>query len=121
MRPCPTRDHNRINAEMAATEQFVVLDNWHARRAHQFMQETKTLRWPSALRCRRRGPQQRLPSAIRFVVDAFDISSVAIAKAHQLAASSGVRVTYQVADCDSFSWMPTLPFATACLREPSIA
>jgi SAM-dependent methyltransferase len=41
-----------------------------------------------------------------FVVDAFDISNVAIAKAQQFAAASGVTVTYQLADCDSFSWKP---------------
>lgn len=41
-----------------------------------------------------------------FVVDAFDISNVAIAKARQFAAASGVTATYQLADCDSFSWRP---------------
>jgi SAM-dependent methyltransferase len=39
-----------------------------------------------------------------FVVDAFDISSAAIKKARRLAAASDVTVTYQLADCDSFSW-----------------
>jgi 2-polyprenyl-3-methyl-5-hydroxy-6-metoxy-1,4-benzoquinol methylase len=41
-----------------------------------------------------------------FVVDAFDISSAAITKARRLAATSDVTVTYQLADCDSFSWKP---------------
>ena len=41
-----------------------------------------------------------------FMTDAFDISSVAVAKARRFAAASGVTVTYQLADCDSFSWQP---------------
>jgi SAM-dependent methyltransferase len=41
-----------------------------------------------------------------FAVDAFDISSVALAKARRLAAASDVTVNYQLADCDSFSWTP---------------
>jgi 2-polyprenyl-3-methyl-5-hydroxy-6-metoxy-1,4-benzoquinol methylase len=39
-------------------------------------------------------------------VDAFDISAVAISKAQQFAAASGVTVNYQLADCDSFQWKP---------------
>jgi len=39
-------------------------------------------------------------------VDAFDISGVAISKAQQFAAASGVTVNYQLADCDSFQWKP---------------
>ena len=39
-----------------------------------------------------------------FQVDAFDISEVGLAKARKLAASAGVKVSYQLADCDSFAW-----------------
>jgi SAM-dependent methyltransferase len=37
-------------------------------------------------------------------VDAFDISTVGVDKARSLAASQGVAVNYEVADCDSFGW-----------------
>ena len=37
-------------------------------------------------------------------VDAFDIAAVGVAKARRLAASQGVSVDFQVADCDSFPW-----------------
>lgn len=37
-------------------------------------------------------------------VDAFDISPVGVDKARKLAASAGVHVDYQVADCDNFAW-----------------
>lgn len=37
-------------------------------------------------------------------VDAFDISPVGVDKARKLAASAGVDVNYQVADCDNFAW-----------------
>ena len=65
-----------------------------------------------------------------FVVDAFDISSVAIAKAQQLAASSGVNVKYHLADCDSFFWKPAsfdgvaaifIQFADPALRNRMFA
>ena len=39
-----------------------------------------------------------------FQVDAFDISDVGLAKARKLAASAGVSVNYQLADCDGFAW-----------------
>lgn len=39
-----------------------------------------------------------------FQVDAFDISEVGLAKASKLAASAGVSVNYQLADCDGFAW-----------------
>jgi SAM-dependent methyltransferase len=38
------------------------------------------------------------------VVDAFDIAEVGVAKARALAARAGVRVHYQVADCDTYPW-----------------
>lgn len=38
------------------------------------------------------------------VVDAFDISDVAVAKARQFAARQGVGVNYSVADCDGYPW-----------------
>jgi SAM-dependent methyltransferase len=38
------------------------------------------------------------------VVDAFDISAVAVAKARQFAATQGVTVHYEVADCDGHAW-----------------
>lgn len=37
-------------------------------------------------------------------VQAFDISPVGVAKARKLAMDAGVRVDYQVADCDSWAW-----------------
>jgi len=39
-----------------------------------------------------------------FRVEAFDIASTAVAKAHGLAAREGVTVRYTVADCDSHAW-----------------
>lgn len=39
-----------------------------------------------------------------FVVDAFDIAHVGIAKARRLAAESGVTVNFTVADCDGYPW-----------------
>lgn len=39
-----------------------------------------------------------------FVVDAFDIAEVGVAKARRLAAQAGVAVDFQVADCDSYPW-----------------
>ncbi len=60
------------------------------------------------------------------VVDAFDISEVGVAKAHKLAAMSGVSIGYSVADCDSWPW-PTdtydgvaaifVQFADPAMRE----
>jgi len=38
------------------------------------------------------------------VVDAFDVSEVGVAKARKLAASSGVSVSFSLADCDSWPW-----------------
>lgn len=38
------------------------------------------------------------------VVDAFDVSSVAVEKARKLAAEHGVSVNFRVADCDGFEW-----------------
>jgi 2-polyprenyl-3-methyl-5-hydroxy-6-metoxy-1,4-benzoquinol methylase len=37
-------------------------------------------------------------------VDAFDIAEVGVAKARKLAADSGVRVEFSVADCDHWAW-----------------
>jgi SAM-dependent methyltransferase len=37
-------------------------------------------------------------------VDAFDIASKGVAKARRLAARQGVRVDFQVADCDRLAW-----------------
>jgi len=37
-------------------------------------------------------------------VQAFDISSVGVAKARALAAREGVQVDYQVSDCDGWAW-----------------
>lgn len=37
-------------------------------------------------------------------VDAFDISPVGVAKARKLAAATGVKVNYEVADCDGYAW-----------------
>ncbi len=39
-----------------------------------------------------------------FQVDAFDISVAGLAKARRLAADAGVKVNYQLADCDGFTW-----------------
>lgn len=39
-----------------------------------------------------------------FVVDAFDIADVGVAKAHRLAAEGGVAVNFTVADCDAYAW-----------------
>lgn len=39
-----------------------------------------------------------------FVVDAFDIADVGVAKARRLAAESGVNVNFMVADCDGYPW-----------------
>jgi SAM-dependent methyltransferase len=40
------------------------------------------------------------------VVDAFDISSVGVAKARQLAQRVSANVNFNVADCDAWSWKP---------------
>lgn len=37
-------------------------------------------------------------------VDAFDISSVGVAKARRLSARHGVQIDFQVEDCDRFAW-----------------
>lgn len=37
-------------------------------------------------------------------VDAFDISSVGVAKARRLAAQHGVQIDFEVEDCDRFAW-----------------
>ena len=37
-------------------------------------------------------------------VEAFDIAEAGVAKARRLAAERGVRVDFQVADCDGFAW-----------------
>lgn len=39
-----------------------------------------------------------------FVVDAFDIAEVGVAKARRFAARQGVNVSYSVADCASYDW-----------------
>lgn len=39
-----------------------------------------------------------------FVVDAFDISEVGVAKARRLAAAAGVSVAFSVCSCDDFAW-----------------
>ncbi len=39
-----------------------------------------------------------------FVVDAFDIAEVGVAKARQFAARQGVTVNYSVADCATYPW-----------------
>jgi len=39
-----------------------------------------------------------------YVVDAFDIADVGVAKAHRLAALSGVTINVTVADCDAYAW-----------------
>jgi SAM-dependent methyltransferase len=39
-----------------------------------------------------------------FIVDAFDIADVGVAKAHRLAASAGVTVNFSIADCDAYRW-----------------
>jgi SAM-dependent methyltransferase len=38
------------------------------------------------------------------VVDAFDIAEIGVAKARRLAASKGVEVNFEVADCDGYAW-----------------
>jgi SAM-dependent methyltransferase len=38
------------------------------------------------------------------VVDAFDIAEIGVAKARRLAASRGVEVNFEVADCDGYAW-----------------
>jgi 2-polyprenyl-3-methyl-5-hydroxy-6-metoxy-1,4-benzoquinol methylase len=40
------------------------------------------------------------------VVDAFDLSPVAVAKAQKLAAERGVHVNYYVSDIDEWTWTP---------------
>jgi SAM-dependent methyltransferase len=40
----------------------------------------------------------------RFIVDAFDIADVGVAKAHRLAAIAGVPVNFSIADCDAYRW-----------------
>lgn len=40
------------------------------------------------------------------VVDAFDIAEIGVAKARRLAASKGVEVNFEVADCDGYAWRP---------------
>lgn len=42
------------------------------------------------------------------LVDAFDISSVAVAKAEKMARQAQVAVNFNVADCDSWKWNATL-------------
>ena len=37
-------------------------------------------------------------------VEAFDIADVGVAKARELAARHGVRVSFEVADCDGYAW-----------------
>jgi SAM-dependent methyltransferase len=39
-----------------------------------------------------------------FVVDAFDVADVGVAKARRLAAREGVQVHFSVADCDAYAW-----------------
>ena len=39
-----------------------------------------------------------------FVVDAFDIAEVGVAKARRLAQQQGVAVNFSVADCDTYAW-----------------
>ena len=39
-----------------------------------------------------------------FVVDAFDIAEVGVAKARRLAQQQGVSVNYRVADCEAYAW-----------------
>jgi len=61
-----------------------------------------------------------------FVVDAFDIAEIGVAKARRLAERSGVHVNFTVADCDGFGWRPSyydgvaaifIQFADPALRE----
>lgn len=61
-----------------------------------------------------------------FVVDAFDIAHVGVAKARRLAAASGVDVTYTVTDCDGYPWTESaydgvaaifIQFADPALRQ----
>jgi 2-polyprenyl-3-methyl-5-hydroxy-6-metoxy-1,4-benzoquinol methylase len=40
-------------------------------------------------------------------VDAFDVSSVAVAKARRLASEAQVAVEFHVADCDAWDWKPS--------------
>ena len=42
-----------------------------------------------------------------FVVDAFDIAEVGVAKAKRLAERAGVQVNFTVADCTEFDWRPS--------------
>ena len=59
-------------------------------------------------------------------VDAFDIAAVGVEKARRLAAAAGVKVNYEVADCDAWRW-PTgaydavvaifVQFADPAMRE----
>lgn len=42
-----------------------------------------------------------------FVVDAFDIAAVGVAKARTLAARHGVAVNFNVSDCEAFAWPRT--------------
>jgi SAM-dependent methyltransferase len=60
------------------------------------------------------------------VVDAFDISDVAVAKAREFAARQGVGVNFSVADCDAYAWPDAaydgvaaifVQFADPALRE----
>jgi SAM-dependent methyltransferase len=39
-----------------------------------------------------------------FVVDAFDVADVAVAKARQFAERAGVQVAFTIADCTTFDW-----------------
>lgn len=61
-----------------------------------------------------------------FVVDAFDIAEVGVAKARRFAEREGVQVHYHVADCDGFAWRDAaydgvaaifVQFADPALRE----
>ncbi|MGB2818954.1 MAG: class I SAM-dependent methyltransferase [Burkholderiaceae bacterium] len=61
-----------------------------------------------------------------YVVEAFDIAAVGVAKARALAERAGVHVNFTVADCDSFAWRPAhydgvaaifIQFADPALRD----
>jgi SAM-dependent methyltransferase len=39
-----------------------------------------------------------------FVVDAFDIAAIGVAKARRLAAHEGVHLNFSVSDCDDYDW-----------------
>jgi 2-polyprenyl-3-methyl-5-hydroxy-6-metoxy-1,4-benzoquinol methylase len=65
-------------------------------------------------------------AALGLNVDAFDISSVAVDKARQLAHDTGVKVDYRVCDADTWGWSPAsydvvvaifIQFANPALRS----